>query len=146
MMSGNATICVDVAVVDQMMTRRRSAKPEWHNSQAKFIINLCNIEKQRQQLAASNVIFSSSHFVYEEKKGFGSRNDTSSPDSYVWRQRFLRSYTFTREEDYLEKKKKMVVGLFTRVLKNMERWINKAKGIEFKGDGCFFVVFGVATM
>ncbi|CAN1814844.1 hypothetical protein LINPERHAP1_LOCUS27244 [Linum perenne] len=146
MLSCNSKVCVDVAIAPEInqVTRRRYAKPEWHKSQAKFIINLC-IEKQRRQQQQQATSSKGNNIVIFDEEGgfesrFGSRNATSSPDSYVWRQRFLRSYTFTRKEDSRKTKRKMVVGLLPNVLKRM--WIKKVNvvnGIHKEGKkicGC----------
>ncbi|CAL1380409.1 unnamed protein product [Linum trigynum] len=131
-MSCNSKVCVDV---ENQFPQRRSVKPEWHKAHARFIINLC-MEKERAANCNNSVAssFSSSSYsslraeaeegsIYGSWFTGGSKNNTSSPDAYVWRQRYLRSYTFTREEESSnERKKKGVHGV---VLKRVKRWTNQ---------------------
>ncbi|KAJ6419999.1 hypothetical protein OIU84_030010 [Salix udensis] len=75
-----------------------------------------------------------SHFGYQkvtEEDGkifsFGS-DSTGSPDNYVCRQRYLRSYVFTREEEG----SKSVVGKFKRLFRQ------KKKGKSGNANSCSF--------
>ncbi|CAN1814845.1 hypothetical protein LINPERHAP1_LOCUS27245 [Linum perenne] len=107
-------------------TITRSAKPDWQKSEAKFLMNL--IAKEQEASNCTDVTNDAMIFC-EEDGEFGSRNETSSPDTYVWRQMYLRSYTFTREEDHEEEEKKMVVlELFRSVSKSVKRWMKMKKG------------------
>ncbi|CAN1343464.1 hypothetical protein LINPERPRIM_LOCUS39808 [Linum perenne] len=89
-------------------------------------MNLIAKERQQEQ-AASNCtnVTNNTMIHYEEDGEFGSRNETSNPDTYVWRHMYLRSYTFTREEDHEKKKKMVILELFRSVLKNVKRWMKK---------------------
>ncbi|CAL1380411.1 unnamed protein product [Linum trigynum] len=119
-MSGNSKVCVDG---ENQFPERRSIKPDWHKAHARFIINLC-MEKERGANNGNNNtagIFSSSS--YESLFSGGWKNNTSSPDVYVWRQRYLRSYNFTREEESSDERKKK--GLHGVVLGKVQRWTNQ---------------------
>ncbi|KAJ9170805.1 hypothetical protein P3X46_018881 [Hevea brasiliensis] len=89
-----------------------SAKPEWHKAQARFMRSLC-MEKEGKKRATC--AYSASPFGYYRMSmegdhkvfSFGSDiTDTGSPDSYVFRQRYLRSYQLTREEENSKTKDK----------------------------------------
>ncbi|KDP31823.1 hypothetical protein JCGZ_12284 [Jatropha curcas] len=92
-----------------------SAKPEWHKSQATFIRNLC-MEKEKERRV--NNISSTDH-NYKIRFCFGSDICANgSPDNFVFRQRYLRSYQLTRD-DQLKKK---------TVKEKMKRWFVEKKG------------------
>ncbi|CAI0429381.1 unnamed protein product [Linum tenue] len=118
-MSCNSKVCVDV---ENQFPQRRSVKPEWHKAHARFIINLC-MEKERAA-NGNNSAEAEEGSIYGSWFTGGSKNNTSSPDAYVWRQRYLRSYTFTREEESSNERKKKK-GVHGVVLKKVKRWTNQ---------------------
>ncbi|CAI0429383.1 unnamed protein product [Linum tenue] len=115
-MSCNSKFCVDDK---NEFSQRRSIKPDWHKAHARFIINLC-MEKERGANNGNNNTAGSFSSSYESLFSCGWKNNTSSPDVYVWRQRYLRSYNFTREEESSDERKKK--GLRGVVLGKVKRW------------------------
>lgn len=76
-----------------------SAKPEWHITQARFLRSLC-IEKQGKKKRTCSIYSPSpSTFGYHRRSNEGDECFGSDrPDSFLLRQRYLRSYKLTREE------------------------------------------------
>ncbi|KAB5547705.1 hypothetical protein DKX38_011111 [Salix brachista] len=122
---------------EKSSSRILSAKPEWDKSQARFLQSFSvakgdGISAKPTDHIASSLSFQ--HFGYQkvtEEGGkiypFGS-DSTGSPDNYVCRQRYLRSYVFTREEEG----SKSVVEKFKRLFKQ------KKAGKSGNANSCSF--------
>ncbi|KAF9678386.1 hypothetical protein SADUNF_Sadunf07G0029600 [Salix dunnii] len=135
MMSSHA---LTSASAEKSSSRILSAKPEWDKLQARFLQSL-RIEKEREGISAkpTDHIASSLSFQHlgyqkvteEGGKIFSFGSDlTGSPDNYVCRQRYLRSYVFTRDEEG----SKSVVEKFKRLFKH------KKKGKSGNANSCSF--------
>ncbi|KAL9341009.1 hypothetical protein Peur_067228 [Populus x canadensis] len=124
-------------------SRILSAKPEWDKLQARFMQSL-SIEKERERSTAIPTHIASSlsfhpfgyHKVTEvggEIFSFGS-DIAGSPDNYVCRQRYLRSYVFKREEE----SNKSVVQKVKRFFKDKKKGEGKARGKSGNTNSCSF--------
>ncbi|KAJ6378700.1 hypothetical protein OIU78_028845 [Salix suchowensis] len=112
---------------EKSSSRILSAKPEWDKSQARFVQRF-SVAKEGDGISAkptdhiaSSLSFQNFGYQKVTEEGgkifsFGS-DSTGSPDNYVCRQRYLRSYVFTREEEG----SKSVVGKFKRLFKHKKK-------------------------
>lgn len=95
-----------------------SAKPEWHKAQARFMRSLCMENEGKKSSSASpfgyyRVSMEGDHKIFS----FGSDiTAAGSPDIFVFRQRYLRSYQLTREEDNSK-----------TISDRMKRWLEEKK-------------------
>ncbi|CAK7339492.1 unnamed protein product [Dovyalis caffra] len=121
-------------------SRIRSAKPEWDKLQARFIKSF-NMEKEEEDSIttptriASSLSFPAFGYSKVTKEGdkiysFGS-DITGSPDIFVCRQRYLRSYVFTREEENNKSNNDNTKG----GLEKIKRWFEVKKKGKGKAKG-----------
>lgn len=125
--SCNSIGCVSAA---ENTTRIRSAKPDWNKAQARFMQNL-SMEKERGNTSTFDPSPFASPFGYNmPMKGdtrcpFGSGNINRSPDNYACRQIYLRSYTFSKDEENNK----------STIVEKTKRWFNKKKKGKSKAKG-----------
>ena len=119
--------------LDDGPARILSAKPEWHSKElSRFQRNL-TIEKERSEHASSLGYNNNNNGTVPTKEGVVSSEHNRSPDAYLLRQRYLRSYTFTREDDETNiddskmSEENTICTMIKVVFKKSKKWFDMKK-------------------